>query len=169
MYIYIPMILFCYVCGFCCLFCFVFYHGIYCLASQMVATSSNAWASSIQTPRTVQWIWWVCCGCRCLNGDSMDLEHLLSQAIRTSSFFSSLKKKITWLSSPLPKICNKIIKPRCRDWTWNSSVCDRKEWDPLENSGHKGSQGLWPMQWPEASGLKKILPGSFSSKLPLKL
>jgi len=31
--------------------------------------------------------------------------------------------------------------------------CDRKEWDPLENSGHKGSQGLWPMEWPEASGL----------------
>lgn len=27
-----------------------------------------------------------------------------------------------------------------------------KEWDPLENSGHKGSQGLWPMDWPEVGG-----------------
>lgn len=27
-----------------------------------------------------------------------------------------------------------------------------QEWDPLENSGQKGSQGLWPMDWPVVGG-----------------
>lgn len=124
----------------------------------MVATSSNAWASSIQTPRTVQWIWWVCCGCRCFSGDSMDLEHLLSQAIRISSFFfPRFSKKSPDSHPPSPNFATKSSSLE-RPWLDMKFMgsCDRKEWDPLENSGHKGSQGLWPMEWPEASGLNKF-------------
>ena len=46
---------------------------------------------------------------------------------------------------------------------WGSSTPTRRpeafegrwkleEWDEVENSPHKGSQGLWPMAWPQVGG-----------------
>ena len=107
MYIHIQMILFYYVCSLCCLFCFVFYHGIYCLASQMVATSSNAWASSIQTPRTLQWIWWVCCGCRCFNVIQWTWNICWVKLFVQVRFFLRLKKNSPDSHPPSPKFATK--------------------------------------------------------------
>lgn len=163
------MILFCYFCGFCCLFCFVFltWHLLLgfpdgsdqfqCLG-KFNPNSQDRSMDLMGLLRLPLFQWW-------FNGPGTFVESSYSYKF---VFFPRFSKKSPDSHPPSPKL-QKIIKPRCRDWTWNSSVCDRKEWDPLENSGHKGSQGLWPMQWPEASGLKKKLPGSFSSKLPLKL
>ena len=137
----------------------------------MVATSSNAWASSIPTLRTptvtgkgreswgvfrMDLMGFAAC---CFNGDSMFGTFVKKPFIyKVVFFFSRLKKTYQWPHPP--KFAHQQFFDR--DWTFDPSVCRFvQEWDPLENSGHKGSQGLWPMAWPEAW----FAPGSWTQRI----
>lgn len=122
-----------------------------------VATmSSNAWASSTQTQRS-----WA---------GQLDGGSTWGSPFRgpTTNWLD-----LTWPyhmamacccpSEPclLSKIHGRVILRSCCD-----VLC--QEWDPLENSGHKGSQGLWPMDWPEARRTQLIATMDICTSWQLK-